>query len=142
MIVLDCSAALQIVKETELGKAFKSLFLLNEEVAAPELYALEVANAVWKYVHAGRMGVAEGRKMMEDALALPDRLHPVDELMDEIYTEGVALDLSVNDMAYMVLARRMGATLCTYDARLRECCAKRDVDHIVEMEFNPLPRIV
>lgn len=142
MIVLDCSAALQIVKETERGRAFKSLFLPDEEVVAPELYTLEVANAVWKYVHAGRMGVAEGRKMMEDALALPDRLYPVDGLMDEIYAESLALDHSAYDMAYMVLARRMGATLCTYDARLRECCAKRDVGHIVELEFDPEPRIV
>ena len=135
MIVLDCCAAFQIVKENERGKAYKSLFLPDEEVVVPSLYSLEVANTVWKYVHAGILDADEGRAVMESALALED-------LMDEIYAESVALDHSVYDMAYLVLARRMGATLCTYDARLRSCCDKRDVDHIVEVEFMPEPRIV
>ena len=142
MIVLDCSAVFQIVKENERGKAYKSLFLPDEEVVAPSLYSLEVANTVWKYVHAGILNADEGRAVMTSALALPDRIIPVEDLMDEIYAESVALDHSVYDMAYLVLARRMGATLCTYDARLRACCDKRDVDHIVEVEFTPEPRVV
>ena len=142
MIVLDCSAAMEIARDSKRGRAFKSLFLPEEEVIAPSLFELEVASAAWKFVHAGLMGVGEGRGLMQNALALVDRLVPVEELIEEIYAESVALDHSAYDMAYMVLARRMGATLCTYDARLRECCAKRDVDHVVEMEFEPEPRIV
>ncbi|MGI6221558.1 MAG: type II toxin-antitoxin system VapC family toxin [Coriobacteriales bacterium] len=139
---MDCSAALQIAKKTDRGKAYESLFLSDEEVVAPTLYALEAASTAWKYVRSGLASVAEGRQLMDDVLSLPDRLYPTEELMDEIYTEGAALDHSVYDMAYLVLARRMGATLCTYDARLIECCEKRDVDHIVEVEFTPAPGIV
>ena len=142
MIVLDCSAAMEIALDSKLGKAFQSLFLPNEKVVAPSLYELEVANAVWKFVHAGLLDVGEGRELMLNALALVDRLIPIEELIDEIYTEGVALDHSIYDMAYMVLARRMGATLLTHDARLRKCCMKRDVDHVVEVEFKPEPKIV
>lgn len=48
MIVLDCSAAMEIVKETEKGKALRMLMLEGEKTLAPYLFFSETANAAWK----------------------------------------------------------------------------------------------
>ena len=128
MIVLDSSAALEIAKDTEVGHAFQNLMLPDEEVIAPTLFSIEVANAAWKHVHAGLLDTSDAITLRDDALALPDRLLPVDDLLIEAYEEGVTLDHSIYDMLYLVLARRYAATLFTCDIKLQSCCAKRNVN--------------
>lgn len=135
MIVLDCSAALEIALKTPRGQGMEGLFLPGEDVIAPEWFRVEVANSSWKYFHAKRMSEEEARCLMEDALALPDRLVPIEDMLDEAFAEGVALDHSVYDMLYLVLTRRNAATLATCDNALRDCCIKRNVNCIVEVDF-------
>lgn len=133
MIVLDASAALEIAKGTPKGKMLGQLMLPEEKAIAPALFEIEVANAAWKYVHAGMLDTAQARCLLDDALALPDELVPTEDLIVEAYAESVALDHSVYDMAYLVLARRNAATLFTCDAKLQECCLARDVSCIADV---------
>lgn len=133
MIVLDCCAAMEIARGTERGRAIQALFLPDEEVVSPAHFPIEVANAAWKYVHAHRKSNEEAKHLMEDALGLPDRLVSVDDMLDEAFAESVALDHSVYDMLYLVLARRNVATLVTCDNALRDCCLKRNVNCVVEV---------
>ena len=135
MIVLDCSAALEIALKTPRGLGMQSLFLLNEDVIAPEWFRAEVANSAWKYFHTKRMSEEEARRLMEDALSLPDRLVPIDDMLDEAFAESVALDHCVYDMLYLVLTRRNVATLATCDSALRDCCLKRNVNCMVEVDL-------
>lgn len=135
MIVLDCSAALEIAKNTEIGQALLGLVAPEEEIIAPSLFMAEITNAAWKHVHAGVLDEAHARELMEDALALPDRFVPMDNLLMESYAEGVALDHSAYDMLYLVLARRKGATLFTCDKKLQQCCAKRNVNCVEDVAF-------
>ena len=135
MIVLDCCAAMEIVQGTERGRALQGLFLSGEEVVAPAYFPIEVANASWKFAHAHRKSGEETKRLMDDALSLPDRLVPVDDMLDEAFAESVALDHNVYDMLYLVLARRYAATLATCDNALRGCCRKRDVNCIAEIGF-------
>ena len=133
MIVIDCSTALEIAKQTDRGRAFQEFITPEEEVIAPVLFAAEVTNAAWKHVHAGLLDETLARNLVEDALALPDRLVPLEDLLVEAYTEGNALDHSVYDMLYLVLARRNAATLFTCDRKLQECCLTRNIDCVVEV---------
>ena len=135
MIALDCSAAMQIAKRTEVGLAFQGLLFPDEEIIAPSFFAAEVANVSWKYVHANLGTVEQSERIMQDALALPDRLEPMDDYLEEAFQEGVALDHSVYDMLYLVLARRKHATLVTCDKRLRELCHQMRVNCFEEVEL-------
>ena len=45
MIVLDCSAAVDMVRETEAGRALRQLMLEGEEVISSQLFLIEVSNA-------------------------------------------------------------------------------------------------
>lgn len=128
MIVLDTSVALEIAKQTETGCAFQGLLQPEEEIIAPVLFAAEATNAAWKHVHAGVLDADAARHLMEDTLAIPDRFAHIEDLLAEAYAEAVALDHSVYDMLYLVLARRNAATLFTCDKKLRECCVIRNVD--------------
>ena len=136
MIVLDCSAALQIAKRTEMGLAFQDLLLPDEEIIAPSFYAAEVTNVAWKYVHAKFETVERAASIMQDALALPDRLEPIDDYLEEAFQESVTFDHSVYDMLYVVLVRRKRATLVTCDKRLREICHHMHVNCFEEVEFE------
>ena len=135
MIVLDCCAAMEIVQETERGRGLQGLLLTGEEIVAPAYFPIEVANASWKFAHAHRKSEEEAKRLMDDALSLPDRLVPVDDMLDEAFAESVALDHNVYDMLHLVLTRRYAATLATCDNALRDCCRKRDVSCIVEVDF-------
>ena len=132
MIVLDSSAALEIAKLSEKGRAFQQLLAPKEEAIAPTLFTAEVANAAWKYVHANILDTAQAKQLLEDALSLPDGFIPVEDLVVEAYTEAAALGHSAYDMVYLVLARRNAATLFTCDRRLQECCQKRNVECVWE----------
>ena len=55
MIVLDCSAAVAIVRETLEGNALRALMLENETTLTSEMFVAEVRNSFWKYVRAQLM---------------------------------------------------------------------------------------
>lgn len=135
MIVLDTSAALEIAKQTDKGRAFQGLLKPEEEIIAPVLFAAEATNAAWKHVRAGVLDADAARHLMEDALAIPDRFVSIEDLLAEAYAEAVALDHSAYDMLYLVLARRNAAILLTCDKKLKECCTKRNVDCVWELNL-------
>ena len=55
MIVLDCSAAVEMARKTSRGLGFRGLVLEGERIIASELLRAEARNALWKYVHSGMM---------------------------------------------------------------------------------------
>ena len=132
MIVLDCCAAIEIARRTEIGLAYKNLFFSDEEIIAPSLYQAEVVNVAWKYVHGKALSRTTAHEVMETALALPNRYIPIDDLMVEAFSQGVILDHSIYDMIYMILARRNGATLVTVDKHLQSLCLDNGVDCIID----------
>ena len=135
MIVLDCSAGLEIAQNTPTGQGFRGLFDTDEEVVAPDLYRVEAANAAWKYAHAGVLGQDAARELLEDSLALPDRFVSQGDMMAEAFALAVKTDHSVYDMVYLVVARRNAATVVTCDRKLEEVCLSEGVDCIVHADF-------
>lgn len=136
MIVLDCSAGMEIALGTDAGKALRTLFLPEEEVVAPSLYSVEVVNVAWKMVHREIMEKNEAKVLAQDALALPDRLVPADDMLIEAFALAVSLDHSVYDMLYLVLARRNDATLMTGDKRLQTLCLDSGVSCVTEVDVK------
>lgn len=135
MIVLDACAAVEIVRETVRGSAFRALMLEGEEVISSDLFQAEVRNAFWKYVHAGLLDEGLASRYVEQALALVDEFCPLEEYGDEAFLEAALRDHPVYDMLYLCAARRHGATLFTADRGLVRMCEEAGVNCICEVEF-------
>lgn len=135
MIVLDCSAAVEIARGTSLGSGFRALMLEREKVVTSTLFTVEVRNAFWKYVHAGLLDHNAARGYATKALALVDETIPLEENIDEAFLEAARLDHSVYDLLYLTLARRRAATLFTADRRLVSLCEQTGVDYVREVDL-------
>ena len=122
--VLDASAAVRLVLNGEHAAQLAAKLEDVAVVTTPELFCSEVANALWKYVRAGKLDLDPATTLLEKALSLVDDLVPERTLAAEALVAAARHQHRVYDMMYAVLARRSGATVITTDRgfalRLRE----------------------
>lgn len=135
MIVLDCSAAVEMVRRTPRGLGFEGLILEGEKIVASELFQAEVRNAFWKYVRAEIVSEEVAEQYIEKAVDLVDEFVPLKENAAEAFSEAVRQDHSVYDMFYLTLVRRNAATLFTADKKLVALCEKMGLNCVAEVEF-------
>ena len=135
MIVLDSSAAVEMVRETPTGLALKSLMMVEERAISCDLLRAEAASVFRKLVRTEGIEPDLAQRCFAEALALVDEFYPLEDLQAEALRESVRLDHSTYDMFYFVLARRTGATLFTADRKLAQLCQRNGVDCIVEVEL-------
>lgn len=135
MIILDCSAAIGICQNTELGLGFRGLMLEGDEVIAPELFKIEIRNVMWKYVRAGLLDERAAKCKVEEALSLVDRFVATDENIDEAFAEAMLREHAVYDMLYATLARRHACCLFTADKALQKICRDMGVGIVEEIEL-------
>lgn len=126
-LVLDASAALAAVLKSDSA-------LLNElsdatAVYAPDLFAAEVANGLWKYVRSGEITRAEASEALTSLLQLVDRFIGVDSFAQEALSEAARHEHPVYDLCYAVAARREGCTVLTIDAKLRKLLKKMGIPY-------------
>lgn len=135
MIVLDCSAAVEMARKTDKGKAFAGLVLQGEKIIASEMLFAEVRNVFWKYVRAGLLSERLALRYIHQALALVDEFIPLSENADEAFSEAVRQNHSVYDMFYVTLVRRNCATLFSADEKLVALCEEMGLDCVSEEPF-------
>ena len=135
MIVLDCCAAIEIVKRSEWGLAMQDVLLGNEQVVSVDLLSAEVASVVRKHVLRGEIPAEAATAYLREATGLVDKFYPMCDLQTEVLTESLRLGHSAYDMFYFVLARRLGATLYTTDKKLSDLCLAHGVNAIAEVPF-------
>ena len=121
MIVLDTSAAVDLVlhpagRQAEAGQLAGATWVM-----APTLFIAEVANVFWKYHAFSKLPLEQAEEYMELALQLPDALADESELYAEAFAMACRTEHSVHDMLYLVLARRKNALLMTQDRALKGC---------------------
>ena len=131
-VVIDASVALKWClpgkEETFATQAEKLLtdYRNNEaNFIVPDLFWLEVGNALWKAVWRGMLfpnQAEKGYSEMED-LAIPTI--PSVDLVPQALQLAIADRRSVYDSVYVVLALRTGADLITADERLANALAAR-----------------
>ncbi len=117
-LVLDASAALSAVlkKDERLLATIESASV----VYAPDLFAAEVTNGLWKYVTAGQLSADDAADRLELAQRLVDRYLPVDDFSKEALSEATRYGHPVYDLCYAVAARREACSVLTIDQRLRK----------------------
>lgn len=128
MIVLDCSAAINMLAETPEGKGLAALLLEGEAVISPAFFCAEITHVLETRVRGGYASKGKVQAMGRMCLALVDEFVPDADLWEEALTESLRLKHSSYDLFYFVLARRKGATLFTLDRRLQELCLDNGVD--------------
>lgn len=135
MIILDSSAAVEMVRETELGNGFLALMLDNEEVRSVTLFEAEVRNSFWKYVRHGLLSESVASGYVARACNVVDAFCPIADYADEAFLEAVNYGHPVYDMLYLCAARRNNATLFTADRKLMRLCEEAGVACICEVEL-------
>jgi predicted nucleic acid-binding protein len=117
MIVIDASAVLEILKQTETGLQLIPA-LAERELHAPHLIDLEVANAMRRWAMQGEMSVPDVQNAFDVFLAMSIHRHPHTNLLPEIWK--LRHNLTAYDAAYLALARFLDAELLTMDEGLRK----------------------
>jgi predicted nucleic acid-binding protein len=117
-VVLDASAALATVLLRDGSAGILDLLEQASVVLAPDLYASEVANGLWKYVWFENLSIEMGTAALESAMGLVDQTLPVADLCQEALREAANFGHPVYDLCYAVAARREGAAVLTIDRKL------------------------
>ena len=119
-VVLDASAAIEIVVQRSQAARLRSIVEEADVVLAPDLFVPEVVNTMWKYHQAEQWSLSVCDRTLEAALSLVDLLVPSKELHGEAFLLARTTRRPAYDMFYVALARREDATLLTTDAQLRK----------------------
>lgn len=127
MIVLDTSAAVDLILHPTEREKEADLLADATWVLAPTLFVSEVANVFWKYHVFHDLSQDQAERGMYLALDLPDSFADDRELYTEAFAMACCTGHPVYDMLYLVLARRNNALLLTRDRALKRLAAKHDV---------------
>ena len=117
MIVLDASAAVELLLGTERGERVGSRLDRPEETLhAPHLLDLEVISALRRWLGHGRLDAARAQGAFADFQELPLIRYPHDILLPRIWD--LRANASAYDAAYLVLGELLTAPVVTCDARI------------------------
>ena len=126
-IVLDSSAALEVVLGRPRAEALKTIIETASKILTSDLYKIETANALWKYCRGGYIPAALCPQLLELAENLIDEYADISANNMEAMNEAVRLNHSAYDMLYLTLARRTGAALVTLDKQLAAIAEKEKI---------------
>lgn len=135
--VLDASAALAWVFErTDASEAARALEHLDrltlEEAIVPELWHLEIANALLVAQRRAVISTARAHGFLSRLDALPIGTHPATfaDRRERLFDLGREHGLSAYDATYLELALQTGAALATFDRRLAGAAARAGVARV------------
>jgi len=117
MIVLDASAALELVLGTQLGRLIGTR-ITDPAVGlhAPHLVDVEVAQALRRYVREGELDPAAAKIALDNLRALDLERHAHEPLLDRVWA--LRENLTAYDAVYVALAEALDAVLLTCDGGL------------------------
>ena len=124
IVILDVSAAIEIILKKPKKALFDSHYQGATWVIAPDLYISEISNVFWKYCQAKALTREDCIQYVEDGIKMIDDFIDAKELWKEALGEGIKNSHSVYDMFYAVLTRRNDGKLITDDASLASVCRK------------------
>lgn len=127
-LVLDASAALEIVLERGRAGDFTRAIQDADAVMAPELLVPEVVNAIWKYHQFDHLDLNTCNQALELAIGLADDLVSCKDLWREAFLLARENRRPAYDMFYIALARHEGAALLTMDKALRKDAERHGVE--------------
>ena len=116
MKVVDASVVLEVLLQTPVAAAIEERVFTGEQLHAPHLIDLEVAQVLRRFVFRSEIQTERGRAALADYADLPIRRYPHDFLLPRIWD--LRDNLTAYDAAYVALAEALDATLLTHDRKL------------------------
>ena len=117
MIVLDASAAIELLRRSDIGRHVAKLLARDEEdVHIPHLLDVEVAQGLRTLVRIGELRPARAGEAIEDLANLAAIRHAHEGLLPRVWA--LRDNLTSYDAVYVALAEALDAPLLTLDARL------------------------
>lgn len=125
MIVLDASAVVELLLNTDRGRAVGDR-LLDQTISlhAPHLVDVEVAQAIRKYARDGELDAAAARGALDDLQSMDLERHAHEPLLERVWA--LRNKLTAYDAVYVALAEALGARLVTCDGSWRGVRACQD----------------
>ena len=124
IVVLDASAAAEVMLRREKGDHFGRLLAEAESVVVPELYFYEMTNLFWKYHRLAGIDPDQCARGLRLAAELPDETVSATDLYIECLDTACREGHQAYDLFYLVLAKRRGAILATLDKKLLTMCTR------------------
>ena len=117
MIVVDASAVLELLLNTQTGQAVaERITASGHGLHAPHLVDVEIAQALRRYAREGKLAPTEAAEAIDDLHDLDLNRHAHEPLVDRIWQ--LRENFSAYDAAYVALAEALDAVLLTCDSRL------------------------
>ncbi len=117
MIVLDASAAIELLLDSPLGRRVGArLEAAQASLHAPHLLDVEVLHVARRLQAAGAIRPQRAAQLLEDLTALPLERYPHLPLLPRAWS--LRASLTAYDAAYVALDEALEATLLTCDAKL------------------------
>lgn len=141
--VVDASVATSLFIEGPLSDhAHRFFTLLADKVPAhfyvPDLFYIEVANTLWKYVRWQGLAQAQAQIYLAQLGRLALTTVSTAELMAAALDLAAAHSLSAYDGCYLALAQRLNATLVTADQKLVTAVAGAvEVMALADLSLSP-----
>lgn len=120
IVVLDASAAIEIILQLDQARLFEKTLSDSELVLAPDTYPSEITNVFWKYAHFSGMDKEKCQKAIDYCLDLVDDYRDTKTICREVFIESLNTGHSSYDLFYVILARRHSATILTRDRKMKE----------------------
>jgi predicted nucleic acid-binding protein len=117
-VILDSSAGIEIVLSRPNSEKFMKVLSKAKKVVSSDLFKIEIANTLWKYVKAKFISKEKANEALRLAQELVDEFIDIANNNEEAMNESIRLHHSTYDLLYFTLARRLGASLLTLDKKL------------------------
>ena len=116
-LVVDASVALKWVLPEEDSERAEGLLDRGLRLCAPAFVLVELANALWFQMRAGKLDAAEAAGCLRDLREAPLELWDGEEPLPSTLEWAHRLDHAVYDCAYLALALHLDGTYVTADRR-------------------------
>ncbi|MGH7468012.1 MAG: type II toxin-antitoxin system VapC family toxin [Longimicrobiales bacterium] len=116
MIVVDASAVLEVLLQTNVAAQVEARLFGGDTLHAPHVLDLEVAQVLRRYERAGELSARRGREALDDLEAFAIERYPHHLFLPRIWS--LRVNATAYDACYLALAEALGAPLLTTDSRL------------------------
>lgn len=143
--VVDASVCIkQFVPDPLSAKAqqlFAHLANPQNEIYIPDLFYIESANTLWRYVRAGQLTASQVQANLATLKALSLRVVSTAELMEEAVNIAIAYGIPAYDASYVALSHRVSSPLLTLDQKLVNTLATAPYDVRLFTDFSVPPLV-